>query len=82
MGNGNYPDWVSAIANCVMAIGVVLVLWQIRLGKQQATTAFEDSMAKEYRELAAKIPTEALLGEDLNPEDFKKTFDEFYQINS
>ena len=69
---------ISAIANCVMAVGVLLLLWQIWLAKKQATTAFEDSMAKEYRELAAKIPTEALLGEDLNPEDFKKTFDEFY----
>jgi hypothetical protein len=74
----NYANWVSAIANCAMAIGVVLVLWQIRLTKQQATTAFEDSMAKEYRELAAKIPTGALLGEDLTEDDYKKTFDEFY----
>ena len=72
------PDWISAIANCVMAVGVILVLLQIRLTKQQATTAFEDSMAKEYRELAAKIPTGALLGEDLTEEDYKKTFDEFY----
>jgi len=71
-------ELISAIANCVMAVGVLLLLWQIWLAKKQATTAFEDSMAKEYRELAAKIPTEALLGEDLNPEDFKKTFDEFY----
>jgi hypothetical protein len=71
-------ELISAIANCVMAVGVLLLLWQIWLAKKQATTAFEDSMAKEYRELAAKIPTEALLGEDLNPEDFKKTFGEFY----
>lgn len=75
---GDYPEWVSAVANCVMAIGVVLVLWQIRLTKQQATTTFEDSMAKEYRELAAKIPTRALLGEDLSQEEYKETFDEFY----
>jgi hypothetical protein len=35
-------------------------------------------MAKEYRELAAKIPTKALLGEELNPEEYEKTFDEFF----
>ncbi len=69
---------ISAIANCVMAVGVLLVLWQIWLTKKIATTQFEDSMAKEYRELAAKIPTKALLGQDLTEEEYKETFDEFY----
>ena len=78
MGMGNWPDWISSIANCVMAVGVFLVLWQIRLSKKLATTGFEDSMAKEYRELAAKIPTKALLGEDLTQEEYEKTFDDFY----
>jgi hypothetical protein len=78
IGIGNYPDWISAIANCVMAAGVILVFWQIWLTKKQATTAFEDNMAKEYRELAARIPTRALLGEDLSQEEYKQTFDEFY----
>jgi hypothetical protein len=71
-------EWISAIANSVMAVGVILVLWQIRLTKQQATTAFEDSMAKEYRELAARIPTKAFLGADLTDEEYKETFDEFF----
>ena len=72
------PEWISAIANCVMVIGVLLVFFQIRLAKQQATTSFEDTMAKEYRELAAKIPTKVLLGEDLTEEEYRDTFDEFY----
>lgn len=72
------PEWISAIANCVMVVGVLLVFFQIRLGKQHATTTFEDSMAKEYRELAAKIPTKAFLGEDLTEVEYKQTFDEFY----
>ena len=78
MGIGNYPDWVSAIANCVMAIGVALVLWQIWLTKKQATTAFEDSMAKEYRELAVKLPTKALLGQDLNDDEYADAMDELF----
>ena len=78
MGMGDYPSWVSAAANCVLAAGVMLVFWQIWLTKKQATTSFEDSMAKEYRELAAKIPTKALLGEDLTEDEYKDTFDEFY----
>jgi len=61
-----------------MAIGVLLVLWQIWLTKKLATTQFEDSMAKEYRELAAKIPTKALFGADLTEEEYKEAFDEFY----
>jgi hypothetical protein len=75
---GDYPIWISAVANCVMAVGVFLVMWQIRLSKRMATTQFEDGMAKEYRELAAKIPTKALLGEDLTEDEYKETFDEFY----
>ena len=77
----NLSEWlglVSAVASWVMAISVLLAWRQIGLAKQQATTAFEDSMAKEYRELAAKIPTKALLGEDLTEEEYKETFDEFY----
>ena len=75
---GDYLIWVSPIANCVMAVGVFLVFGQIRLTKKLANTQFEDSMAKEYRELAAKIPTKALLGEDLTEDEYKDTFDEFY----
>jgi hypothetical protein len=72
------PNWISAIANCVMAAGVLFVLYQIWLTKKLATTQFEDSMAKEYRELAAKIPTKAFLGEALTDEEHKETFDEFF----
>jgi hypothetical protein len=75
------PLWLeygSKLAEVATALGIFLAFWQIRFGRKQATTAFEDSMAKEYRELAAKIPTEALLGEDLSGEDYEKTFDEFY----
>jgi hypothetical protein len=78
MDTANAPNWISATANCVMAIGVRLVLWQIWLTTKLATTQFEDSMAKEYRELAAKIPTKALLGEDLTDEEYHEAFDEFY----
>ena len=75
---GDYLIWVSPIANCVMAVGVFLVFGQIRLTKKLANTQFEDSLAREYRELAAKIPTKALLGDELTEEEYKATFDEFY----
>jgi hypothetical protein len=69
---------IYALASVATAIGVFLAWRQLRLTKEQAITQFEDSMAKEYRELAAKIPTKALLGEALNAEEYEKTFDEFY----
>lgn len=52
----------SDVANLATAAAVVFAAWQIWLSKRQAATAFEDAMAREYRELAARLPTKALLG--------------------
>ena len=73
-------DWnqITAIATAVMAIGVVLVFWQIRLTKKQAVTQFEDGMAGEYRDLIQRIPTKALLGEELGEDECQNALDEFY----
>ncbi|AYC32135.1 hypothetical protein D3880_06940 [Pseudomonas cavernae] len=73
------PDWISALASVIAACGVFLAFWQLRISKNIAQLEFEDGLAKEYRELAAKIPTKALLGIDISEEEFQKTFDELYR---
>jgi hypothetical protein len=72
-------DNLTAISNLATAIGVGVGVWQLWLGHRQNITTFEDSMAREYRELAATLPTKALLGEQLTDEEFREHFDEFYR---
>lgn len=69
---------LSAIANIATAFAVAVAAWQLFLAKQQAVTSFEDSFAKEYRDLASKLPTKALLGEPLNDDEYSAHFDEMY----
>lgn len=73
------PDWISSLASVVAACGVFLAFWQLRISKNIAQLEFEDGLAKEYRELAANIPTKALLGVELSDEEFQKSFDELYR---
>lgn len=70
--------YLSDAANLATAVAIIFAAWQIWLSKKQAETTFEDSIAKEYRELAAKLPTKALLGESLTDDEYSDSFDEMY----
>ena len=70
-------QWISALAAVVSACGVLLAFWQLRLMKTQSVTAFEDNFAREYRELAARLPARAILGEALTEEEHNEAMDEF-----
>ncbi|MGY4532935.1 hypothetical protein ACVW0Y_002065 [Pseudomonas sp. TE3786] len=72
-------DWVSAAASTFAALGVFLAYGQLRTSKNIAQLEFEDSLAKEYRDLAASIPTKALLGASLSECEFQESFDEIYR---
>lgn len=55
---------------------------QIKITIQQSQTQFEDSLAKEYRDLIQRIPVKALLGEKLNLKEFEEAKPVlFYYIN-
>ena len=69
----------SMIGGIATAVGVAVAAWQIWLARKQSVTSFEDSLAKEYRELTATLPTKALLGLPLTDEEHAKYFDEFYR---
>ena len=69
---------LSDIASIATAAGVILAAVQLWLARRQSITAFEDAFSREYRELAAKLPTKALLGEPLSDEEHEDKFDEFY----
>lgn len=69
---------LSAIANVATAVAVIVAAWQLVLAHRQGVTSFEDSFAREYRDLASKLPTKALLGEPLSEDEYAKHFDEMY----
>ncbi len=79
------PAWISAIAGIVSAgiagiaaVSVLLAIKQLRLTKAIAQTQFEDTLGREYRELAARLPVDALLGEKLPDEEYRGAYDELF----
>ena len=49
---------------------IALLAWQqIRLLREQSTTAFEDSLTEHYRRIMERIPTDILLRSELNTLD-------------
>jgi hypothetical protein len=70
---------ISALANSVMAIGVLLAYWQLIVTERLAQLRFEDGLAKEYRDLAAKIPTQVFYGDNLSERDFDDARDQFFR---
>ncbi len=69
---------VSAVATCVAAVAVWFAREQLRTGREISQLQFEDSLAKEYRDLANRIPTKALLGEGLSQKEYAKSFDDIF----
>lgn len=78
-------DWVSAIASSISAVatvvaagGVIFAYKQLLTAREIAQLQFEDGLAKEYRELAGRLPTRALLGEELSELEYTDAFDELF----
>ena len=69
----------SLLASICTAIGVLVAAYQIRVARIDAIRQFEDGFAKEYRELANRIPTDALLGLEFTEAQKAAHFDELYR---
>ena len=78
VGELNLLDIVTAIVSIATAFGVFLAARQIMLAKEQATTEFEDNLAREYREIALRLPVKALLGEELDEREYAEALEHFY----
>lgn len=72
-------DTLSALASIATAAAVMVAAWQLVLSKKQEITIFEDSLAKGYRDIAATLPVEVLLGEEISESERNNKFDEFYR---
>lgn len=68
---GSEMEWVAlgsaatALGSAATAAAVVYTKRQLKAGHDQARTAFEDNLEREYRQIAADIPVRALLGAKL-----------------
>jgi hypothetical protein len=71
-------DW-SAAGSISTTLAVLIAAWQVRRGRQQAITDFEDDLSREYRELARAIPVSVHLGVEVTNEEFNAIFSRLYQ---
>ena len=70
---------ISAIANSVSALAIFFAMLQLNLAKRVSQLQFEDSLEKEYRDITARIPTEALIGGGFSPQQYKAASDELFR---
>lgn len=71
-------DWITAIATFGAAVGVWYARQQLISSQEIAQLQFEDSLAKEYREIANRIPTKAFLGSELSGDEYANAFDDIF----
>lgn len=69
----------TLLASLATAAGVIIAAYQIRISRIESVSQFEDSFAKEYREVASQMPTLALLGVELTEDEKAKHFDELFR---
>ena len=55
----------NTVAAIATAIGVAVAAWQIRESRKLTQSSFEDSLDKQYRDLAHGIPVDALIGKEI-----------------
>lgn len=67
-------DWIQVLtllASLATTIGVFFAWYQIKKTSDLHRIQFEDSLAREYRDLVQQIPVKALLNEKLNSQEFE-----------
>lgn len=72
-------DVLTALSSIATAVGVGVAAYQLRVTRKQGVTAFEDSLAAQYRQIASTLPLKALLGGNLTPEEHEEHLQYFYR---
>ena len=74
-----WNEVIQLLATVATPIAVFLAWWQLKLTKQQSVVAFEDSLAREYREISDRLPIRALLGEELSDTEHSGALQSFHR---
>jgi hypothetical protein len=69
----------EVVSSAFTALGVLLVLVQVRLMRKQAQTAFEDQLSREFRDTIHLLPAKVVLGAALTEAGREEHFDEIYR---
>ncbi|MDE4538046.1 hypothetical protein GIB19_12540 [Pseudomonas sp. ITEM 17296] len=70
---------LSGLGAFVTAAGVWYARNQLKTSRDIAQLQFEDDLAKEYRELAAELPKNALMGTEISNGEYEESFDGLYR---
>ena len=60
---------LADLVNVAVVAGIVFAAWQVLVARAQARANFEQLFVQQYRDVVARIPLEALLGEAI---DYKR----------
>lgn len=69
---------VASLTGVATTTGLFIAYRQFRLATRQSQTTFEDALAREYRQVAHRLPVRALLGDELPESREALALDEFY----
>lgn len=69
---------VASLTGIATTTGLFIAYRQFRLATRQSQTTFEDALAREYRQVAHRLPVRALLGDALPESREALALDEFY----
>jgi hypothetical protein len=67
------------IGSLATATGVGTAVVQLRMSRIQNRTEFEDSLTREYREIARELPIDVFLNKALSPEELSDHRNAFYR---
>jgi hypothetical protein len=69
---------MQTLAAFATVVGIPIGLFQLYIHACQSVSTFEDQLTHEYRQIAAKIPIMAFLGQDFAPEKCNDVREQIY----
>lgn len=69
---------VASLTGIATSTSMIIAYRQLRLASRNSQLSFEDALAREYRQVATRVPLRALLGDDLPGEEFSDVLPTFY----
>lgn len=69
---------VASLTGIATSTSLIIAFSQWRLAARNSQMSFEDSLAREYRQVTNRVPVRALLGESLSAEELENSLPAFY----